>query len=172
MLDALPSLPRHFLTFLPCNEKASLRWNGMISRMQSISVPPLTGLHNILFSPRACLCASLEGDSLLSCHFPLSSMWAHESDRARVCLCTHRCAQNMRASIKDGTGRQDVTHAPTTRNPCPKTSSHLELLAFVSVRFGRSRACRAGSKQGADAAESIPPPPVFTKVKNKGFRQT
>lgn len=45
----------------------------------------------------------------------------------------------MRASVKDGTGREDVTHPATTkpnRYIPNKLHSRLGLLVFVSVRFG------------------------------------
>lgn len=89
------------------------------------------------------------------------------------CVCVHiDGTQNMRASIKDGTGRQDMTHAPTTRNPCPKTSLAHILNCLHSCQSGLAGAelAGAGSKHGADAAESPPnPKSVWTKVKNKDF---
>lgn len=89
------------------------------------------------------------------------------------CVCVHiDGAQNMRASIKDRTGRQDVTHVPTTRNPCPKTRIAHILNCLHSCQSGLAGAelAGAGSKRGADAAESPPPPnPSVPRLKKKRF---
>lgn len=145
VFDALPSLPltssHSYLAI-----KAHLRWGCLAwfpTQTISVSQPsshPATLFLAEFFSHRfACLFVCI-GSRPFIMSFSLSSLWAHERGSARGCLCTHICAQTcVQASRTGQVVRTWLTwpqQNPATSMSQNKPCSHLELLAFVSVRFG------------------------------------
>lgn len=89
------------------------------------------------------------------------------------CVCVHiDGAQNMRASIKDRTGRQDVTHVPTTRNPCPKQESLTSWTACIRVSpVWPEQSLPVPDPNAVQTQQRAPPPPnpSVPRLKKKRF---